>query len=97
MARNVRNITVKGFTIKYAVAKNGELAQGEFVTGISNPRKQVKAIADMESVAPESVIIITTTSADTTYVIDDINEAIDTLVGLELAHIKNDANKSEEK
>ena len=65
MARNVRNITVKGFTIKYAVAKNGELAQGEFVTGISNPRKQVKAIAEKESVAPESVIIITTTSADT--------------------------------
>ena len=88
MARNVRNITVKGFTIKYAVAKDGELAQGEFVTGISNARKQVKAIAEKESVTPESVIIITTTSADTTYVIDDINEAIDTLVGLNLAHIK---------
>lgn len=96
MARNVRNITVKGFTIKYAVAKNGELAQGEFVTGISNPRKQVKAIAEKESVAPESVIIITTTSADTTYVIDDINEAIDTLVGLNLAHIKSN-DKSDEK
>ena len=97
MARNVRNITVKGFTIKYAVAKDGELAQGEFVTGISNARKQVKAIAEKESVAPESVIIITTTSADTTYVIDDINEAIDKLVELKLAHIKNDANKNDEK
>ena len=97
MARNVRNITVKGFTIKYAVAKDGELAQGEFVTGISNARKQVKAIAEKESVAPENVIIITTTSTDTTYVIDDINDAIDTLVGLNLAHIKSDANKSDEK
>ena len=97
MARNVRNITVKGFTIKYAVAKDGELAQGEFVTGISNTRKQIKAIAEKESVAPESVIIITTTSADTTYVIDDINEAIDTLVGFNLAHIKNIENKDDEK
>ena len=96
MARNVRNITVKGFTAKYAVAKAGELAQGEFVTGISNPRKQVKAIAEKESVAPESVIIITTTSADTTYVIDDINEAIDKLVECKLAHIKND-DKSDNK
>ena len=96
MARNVRNITVKGFTIKYAVAKNGELAQGEFVTGVSNTRKQVKAIAAYENVTPESVIIITTTSADTTYVIDDINEAIDKLVECKLAHIKND-DKNDEK
>ena len=90
MARNVRNITVKGFTINYAVAKDGKLEQGVYVTGISNPRKQVKAIAEKESVAPESVIIITTTSADTTYVIDDINDAIDKLVECKLAHIKGD-------
>lgn len=79
MARNIRTIGIKGFTVSYAVNNRGMLEQhtGNFNT--ASPRKLERSIAENHGINTAEVMIINVEEYTRNYKILDIVKALEIL------------------
>lgn len=78
--RNIRNISVKGYKVNYAVVTNGKLVQHETDSDTASPRRLIANIAAAHGVTADKVVIISTSEYTNTYRINDILKAVHVLV-----------------
>lgn len=97
MARNIREMAIKAFTVNYGVVENGKVQEHTATFETNSERKIMRAISERHGVNPAQLFIISTSEQETKYRVLDMVKALQMLADAGLAEVVTDKPEQPQK